>query len=344
MSEIAGICIIPLPAAYLTLNVVSKLVANIFNEDPNHSLAIVGRKKCQLIPVQILLTRENIQFAVDSDLNIFAGKAFEIFHRFLELPEIYTLKRPQLKINDDFVALLDKIGNYPLNKQTKESVSLWLSNQRVDSLSDAVYLFRYYQGILNRKYYDPVRISVDLDRLLSSRSVVKFLQLSSEIFNGFDKDFVKSRDDIFYSDPPFSHLADLAVNYKDDFKTFLFDINKAISYVKSGENNENKIELMTALRAKGREFDTVIVLDVNDGIWPNKKAIQDKKHEEERRLFYVTITRAKKNLLLFESNRINGEHFSVSPYIREMKLPQESLLSMPNTEMISKELSSQLRL
>ena len=101
---------------------------------------------------------------------------------------------------------------------------------------------------------------------------------------------------------------------------------------------------MTALCTKGREFDTVIVLDVNDGIFPNKMAKDAGRIEEERRLFYVTVTLSKNNLLLFDSGRIQGQRLNISPFIDEMDLPNSSRLSHPQVDRISRELLDQLRI
>ena len=63
------------------------------------------------------------------------------------------------------------------------------------------------------------------------------------------------------------------------------------------------IQLMTVHAAKGLEFDTVFVTDMNDGIFPNERAMNEGSRgvEEERRLAYVAFTRAKNKLYLTEA-------------------------------------------
>ena len=61
---------------------------------------------------------------------------------------------------------------------------------------------------------------------------------------------------------------------------------------KNGE--KEGVNLMTMHAAKGLEFDTVFVIEANEGSCPYKKAIADEEIEEERRLFYVAMTRAKR--------------------------------------------------
>lgn len=81
------------------------------------------------------------------------------------------------------------------------------------------------------------------------------------------------------------------------------------------------VHLMTALRAKGREFDTVVMLDVVDGIWPLRYANDERKLESERRLFYVAMTRARKRLILTASGRIGDKVTILSPFLAEAALP-----------------------
>lgn len=69
-------------------------------------------------------------------------------------------------------------------------------------------------------------------------------------------------------------------------------------------NNLNYVSLMTVHAAKGLEFKNVFVIGFNEGIFPTTRALEDEKKgggsllEEERRLAYVAITRAKQRLFL----------------------------------------------
>ena len=72
-------------------------------------------------------------------------------------------------------------------------------------------------------------------------------------------------------------------------------------YFESEKNakNKNGIKLMTLHQAKGLEFDTVFIVGVEEGLLPHSRSIYDQHElEEERRLFYVGITRARKKLYI----------------------------------------------
>ena len=58
------------------------------------------------------------------------------------------------------------------------------------------------------------------------------------------------------------------------------------------------MQLMTMHGSKGLEYKMVILPDVNEGNIPQKKAKEDREIEEERRMLYVGMTRARKCLIL----------------------------------------------
>jgi len=64
------------------------------------------------------------------------------------------------------------------------------------------------------------------------------------------------------------------------------------------EKNERSVVLSTIHQAKGLEWETVFVISLKEGDFPHAKAIEEGSVEEERRLFYVAITRCKENLFL----------------------------------------------
>lgn len=68
-------------------------------------------------------------------------------------------------------------------------------------------------------------------------------------------------------------------------------------------SNTEFVQLMTIHASKGLEFDTVFVTDLNEGIFPNERAMNDDYRgvEEERRLAYVAFTRAKNRLFVTEA-------------------------------------------
>jgi DNA helicase-2/ATP-dependent DNA helicase PcrA len=104
-----------------------------------------------------------------------------------------------------------------------------------------------------------------------------------------------------------------------------------ISLISDADNvaEDNRVNIMTIHAAKGLEFDTVFLPGWEEGVFPSSKSIEEKKEsglEEERRLAYVAITRAKRNLSISYAcyRRIYGDFQAseVSRFINE--LPKDS--------------------
>ena len=87
------------------------------------------------------------------------------------------------------------------------------------------------------------------------------------------------------------------------------------------EKNQNmqSVALATLHSSKGLEYNDVYIIDVNEGIMPYKKAVLDNEIEEERRMFYVGMTRAKKHLHLYSVAQMNHKDTDVSRFIKESK-------------------------
>jgi DNA helicase II / ATP-dependent DNA helicase PcrA len=90
------------------------------------------------------------------------------------------------------------------------------------------------------------------------------------------------------------------------------------------ERDESKVTLMTLHNAKGLEYDAVFIIGLEEGVFPHSRSLEEGNEEEERRLCYVGITRAKQRLWLTHarSRRLFGG--------RDMAFPSRFLAEIPD--------------
>jgi len=90
---------------------------------------------------------------------------------------------------------------------------------------------------------------------------------------------------------------------------------------KKPDENENAIKLMSIHRSKGMGFPIVIIAGLTDRTFPFHMAAQEGKSDEERRVMYVALTRAKKKIYLSAINGKMGRlKVKPSPYLTQMNI------------------------
>jgi DNA helicase-2/ATP-dependent DNA helicase PcrA len=100
---------------------------------------------------------------------------------------------------------------------------------------------------------------------------------------------------------------------------------------KGSKNKGDRVNLLTLHSAKGLEFAACFIVSVEEGILPHERSLQEKGLEEERRLFYVGITRAKKYLTISMAKKrsSHGKERPTTPSRFLFELPKETLLAEP---------------
>lgn len=158
--------------------------------------------------------------------------------------------------------------------------------------------FIFYEKWLKKTLKDPKKINDSLDNLQTLSNWINDILLGTELF-------------------PKMELSEIVLNY--------ISLNQEIHTNKNNENNA--IKLMTLHSSKGLEFPFVFITGLEEGILPHHLSIMKNDLDEERRLMYVGITRAKKELFLtFARKRQNfGVTVNCEPSRFLYELPQEDL-------------------
>lgn len=126
------------------------------------------------------------------------------------------------------------------------------------------------------------------------------------------------------SDECYTVLGDLE-NSASEFNTFndwfvhMEDYKEELIEARKKSNEEDTgVRLMTFHSSKGLEFDIVYIIDVNEGSVPYKKAKGADEIEEERRMFYVAMTRARHKLFICYCKENFGKSIGKSDFIVEL--------------------------
>lgn len=327
----AVIEVISSPSLETSIEYVLQTVHKLLKDKSINNIALISRKRSQLIPYQIIFAGEEIPFYAAEDLQVLLSNAFN------ELKLILMLKVQCNQIKplgpDPVEALLmlcNQVKTVPLKRVEAGKLNSHILAKKPKTLVDALDAMYSYAGPLKgkniggamtKKFYKAIV------EFIKAKTVADAIRAISHNFEGLKKNYGKSIDDIFYADPPFLYLSSYAERYGDDYVAFYDDIEKVIKTIvktSPGDNTDESwnrpLHLMTALRTKGKEFDVVIILDANEGIWPSKLALTPKELESERRLFYVATTRTKQKLILLINENMFGEPVFPTPYITEMGL------------------------
>ncbi len=104
-----------------------------------------------------------------------------------------------------------------------------------------------------------------------------------------------------------------------DFDTWEQFGEEYMARLRESTRERTGITLSTMHRAKGLEWESVYIIDADEGIHPYKEAESDDELEEERRLFYVAMTRAKDNLTIQYYKTAGGKVLDPSPYLQEIR-------------------------
>ena len=205
-------------------------------------------------------------------------------------------------------SIIKNAENYGMQRVAKNAKEFTEIIEELREKSDKVLISELVKEILNKTGYIK---ALELEKTTEAESRIENLQEFLTVAIEFEEESAENT------------LAE-----------FLEGITLA-SDVDNMEENDEKVTLMTLHSAKGLEFPTVFLVGMEEGIFPGYKSIGEPKElEEERRLFYVGITRAKEHLFLtcakhrtiFGSTSYN----QISRFVKE--IPQELLEGMEEVE------------
>ena len=286
--------------------------------------AILYRMNTQSRAIEDILRRENVPYKIIGGLKFYERKEIKDLIGYLRLiqntNDNLSLKRI---INEPKRG----IGKTSLDKIEQISIDSGISMYEVIKNADNYGLNRVYlnsRDFINtieelRAKKDEMSISELIKLTLKKSGYTKALELENTV----DAENRIENLDEFLT---------VAIEFEEEvaensLSEFLEGITLS-SDIDNMEEQEESVTLMTLHSAKGLEFPAVFLVGMEEGIFPGYKSISEPKElEEERRLCYVGITRAKENLFLTCSKQrtIFGStsYNPVSRFLSE--IPQELL-------------------
>lgn len=220
----------------------------------------------------------------------------------------------KLAINIGGKSDLLRISNKPNRYISRDSLSSSRANIETlfDYYDDKSYMIKRIVEL--REHLRTIKNLKPATALRYIRNVVGYDEYIEEYcdMNGVESDDCYSiLGDLENSAAEYNNFNDWFV-HMDEYKDELIEARK-----KSNENDKG-VRLMTFHSSKGLEFDIVYIIDVNEGSVPYKKAKGVDEIEEERRMFYVAMTRARKKLFICYCVENFGKSIGKSDFVIEL--------------------------
>ncbi len=260
-------------------------------EIPLNEMSVLYRNHVQSAVLQVKLTHAGIPFVIHSGVKFFEQAHIKDLTAFLKvlfnpLDEISWMR---------LLRLLPGIGNNTAYKifsvfLDQQAVKLTKGNETLNKL------------IPNKAYNNWNVLQECFQKILEGN--VSPSDMIRIIYQNFYKDFLfSSFENALQRETDIRYLEEFASNY-DKLGTFLNELSLVGSSILTGfesdqDANQEALTLTTIHQAKGLEWDLVIVVGLTEGLFPHQRSLETEEQiEEERRLFYVAMTRAKRHLLL----------------------------------------------
>jgi DNA helicase II / ATP-dependent DNA helicase PcrA len=268
----------------------------------NSDFAILYRTNSQSRAMEEALRRRNIKYRVVGGVSFYQRK---------EIKDILAYLRYSLNNNDE--QSLRRIINYPKRGIGEASVSkllvaaedngvtLWEAMRNVKSfmagktatgIEAFVSQIESFAAILNSK--DAYEAA---SRIAQESGVVK------ELFEDKTIEGLSRYENVQELLNAIKEFVDMPDNQDKSLSAFLQDISLLTDADNEKDSDPDKVTLMTIHSSKGLEFRNVYIVGLEEDLFPSQMMLSSRADlEEERRLFYVAITRAQKHLTVSYSN------------------------------------------
>lgn len=284
-----------------------ELLKRISEINPNETIGVLYRNNISSLYVADILKNNDIDFFVkENKFDFYSNRILNDVKNILlfseDTTDLEVFKRIYFKLNayikKDFIT---KLEFKPYNQCVLESLL------DLDELND-FYLNKITSLRNDFKRLKRMKMEDKIDCILYELGYGDYL----DNFNEF-------------SNLNYNLIFDLIKYLSKDLKTFdefIEKLDNLKELLKNASSSKSNISISTIHSAKGLEYDNVFIIDLIDGEFPQKSVLNsfdEKLLEEERRLFYVAMTRARKRLFLFTIKERNNLPVESSIFYNELK-------------------------
>ncbi|WBB31506.1 ATP-dependent helicase [Parvimonas micra] len=284
-----------------------ELVNKISEINPNETIGVLYRNNISSLYVAEMLKNNDIDFFVkENKFDFYSNRILNDVKNILlfseDTTDLEVFKRIYFKLNayikKDFIT---KLEYKPYNQCVLESLL------DLDELND-FYLNKFTSLRNDFKRLKRIKMEDKIDCILYELGYGDYL----DSFNDF-------------SNLNYNLIFDLIKYLSKDLKTFdefIEKLDNLKELLKNASSSKSNISISTIHSSKGLEYDNVFIIDLIDGEFPQKSILNsfdEKLLEEERRLFYVAMTRARKRLFLYTIKERNNLPVEPSIFYNELK-------------------------
>ena len=272
---------------------VSKEIKELINKNiPLDQIAVLYRTNAQSRTIEEEMLKNNIPYKIIGSFYFYSRKEIKDLLCYLRLINNYK----------DDVSLL-RIINVPKRGIGAKTIENITDKANLDNIS-------MFEAISSGKELSFKELINEMKEISNSMSLTEIVDMVLDK-SGIRKELENEK--TLDSEIRLENLEEfksITKNYEEEYgeislEDFLNEIS-LVSDVTEHQDGTNKVSLMTTHAVKGLEFDYVFVIGMEEGIFPHYNSINEGTNsaiEEERRLCYVAITRARKKLYLLNAKR-----------------------------------------
>ncbi len=305
----------------LVANTISEIL--IKNQSQAKDFAILYRTNAQSRALEESLRKRNIAYKIYGGLSFYQRK---------EIKDLLAYYR--LTINPSDEEAFKRIINYPrrgigattiqnLNAiSNTQNKTIWEIINHLDKIENkinkgAIKKLEEFALMINKFIED----SSAIDAYTIAESIAKKTGILNDLNNDNSPEGISRFENTLELLNGIKDFSENAAKGYNKLSDFMQDVALLTDQDKETQNDFNKVTLMTVHAAKGLEFPYVFVVGLEENLFPSMISGESQENlEEERRLFYVAITRAKKRLFLsFATTRFKWGQFIDSKQSRFIK-------------------------